>query len=330
MASIKFDKSDLTDIRQFYQEELDRALKRLQHITSVLEQLGDQGALPEMDVKLPASEAKPARRGRKPKAVTEAAEVKVPAKRGRKPKAEVEVTEVKVPAKRGRKPKAVAETTEEKAPAKRGRKPKAVTEVAEVKVPAKRGRKPKIATETAEVKTPAKRGRKPKAITEVAEVKVPAKRGRKPKIATETAEVKTPAKRGRKPKAVTEAAEVKVPAKRGRKPGAVAKEATAGRTPRKSSNRPPWENIMTHRLQTLGKPMTYDQLTDDILNYTKLSESRRKTTKQSITQVVFRLRKKGEGFDTFSLGKKEKYIALKEWFDEKGVIRDEYKNRAEE
>ena len=75
------------------------------------------------------------------------------------------------PKKRGRKPKAETEAAAaETAPKKRGRKPKAETEAAAVETaPKKRGRKPKAETEAAAVETaPKKRGRKPKAETEAA------------------------------------------------------------------------------------------------------------------------------------------------------------------
>ena len=114
----------------------------------------------------------------------------------------VEAGLVEAPKKRGRKPKAVVEAADA-APKKRGRKPKAVTAAASdaTAVPKRRGRPAKQTNTTDSPSAPKKRGRPAKS-TE-AMVVAPAKRGRKPKAAI-TGSVNKPApqaKRGRKPKA---------------------------------------------------------------------------------------------------------------------------------
>jgi hypothetical protein len=97
------------------------------------------------------------------------------------------------------------------------------------------------------------------------------------------------------------------------------------RTGRKSK----WELLILKRIRQLDKPVTYDELTDEIMNFSKLPESKKKSTKQAVVNVVFRLRNRDRKLDTFSIGTREKYIALKNWFEKPGEIKKEYAAKIE-
>lgn len=86
-----------------------------------------------------------------------------------------------------------------------------------------------------------------------------------------------------------------------------------------------WEDLVVKRLRHIDKPLTYEELTDEIMTFGNLPEEKRKSTKQAIVGVVFRLRKRKVKLNTFSIGTKEKYIALKRWFDTNGEIKEQYR-----
>ena len=67
-----------------------------------------------------------------------------------------------------------------------------------------------------------------------------------------------------------------------------------------------------------------DELTEEIMTFSKIPESKRTTTKQAIVNVIFRLRSRDKKLDTFSMGTREKYIALKSWFEKPGEIKKAY------
>ncbi|MCJ7824019.1 MAG: hypothetical protein MUP44_03905, partial [Anaerolineales bacterium] len=87
---------------------------------------------------------------------------------------------------------------------------------------------------------------------------------------------------------------------------------------KKSGRKPKWELLIMKRLRQLDKPVTYDELTDEIMAFSKLPENKRTSTKQAIVNVIFRLRSRDKKLDTFSIGTREKYIALKGWFEKPG------------
>jgi hypothetical protein len=57
MESVKLHENDLAVMKQFYQQELDKTMKHLQHIKSVLESLGEKGTRIEISVKGGSSSA---------------------------------------------------------------------------------------------------------------------------------------------------------------------------------------------------------------------------------------------------------------------------------
>lgn len=105
--------------------------------------------------------------------------------------------------------------------------------------------------------------------------------------------------------------------------------ATARRKTKKKGRKSKWELLIMKRMRQLDRPVTYDELTDEIMAFSKLPESKRKSTKQAVVNVVFRLRNRDQKLDTFSIGTREKYIALKGWFDKPGEIKKEYADKIE-
>ena len=88
-----------------------------------------------------------------------------------------------------------------------------------------------------------------------------------------------------------------------------------------------WEFLILKRMRQLNRPVTYDELTDEIMLFSKLPKEKRKSTKQAIVNVTFRMRTKTKKLDTFSIGTKEKYLALKRWFDKPGEINKAYEDK---
>lgn len=97
-----------------------------------------------------------------------------------------------------------------------------------------------------------------------------------------------------------------------------------GESKKKPGRKSKWELVIMKRLRQLDKPVTYDQLTDEIMAFARIPPEKRTSTKQALVNVVFRLRNRDHKLDTFSMGTREKYIALKSWFDAPGKIKKEY------
>ncbi len=85
-----------------------------------------------------------------------------------------------------------------------------------------------------------------------------------------------------------------------------------------------WDLLIMKRLRQLDRPVTYDELTEEIMAFSKLPENKKTSTKQAVVNVIFRLRNRDKKLDTFSMGTREKYIALKNWFEKPGEIKKEY------
>ncbi len=95
-------------------------------------------------------------------------------------------------------------------------------------------------------------------------------------------------------------------------------------TKKKPGRKSKWELMVMKRMRQLDMPVTYDQLTDEIMVFNKIPQLKRTSTKQAVVNVVFRLRNRDHKLDTFSMGTREKYIALKNWFEAPGKIKREY------
>ena len=93
---------------------------------------------------------------------------------------------------------------------------------------------------------------------------------------------------------------------------------------KKPGRKSKWELIVMKRMRQLDKPVTYDQLTDEIMLFNKIPPGKKTSTKQAVVNLVFRLRTRDHKLDTFSMGTREKYIALKSWFDSPGNLKKDY------
>ena len=113
----------------------------------------------------------------------------------------------------------------------------------------------------------------------------------------------------------------RIPAELKNTSGATLKKDGKRKKPGRKSK---WELVIMKRLRQLDKPVTYDQLTDEIMAFARIPPEKRTSTKQAVVNVVFRLRNRDHKLDTFSMGTREKYIALKSWFDAPGKIKKEY------
>jgi hypothetical protein len=105
--------------------------------------------------------------------------------------------------------------------------------------------------------------------------------------------------------------------------------AASRKAPKKKGRKSKWELLILKRLRQLDRPVTYDELTDEIMAISSFPDNKRKSTKQAVVNVVFRLRNRDQKLDTFSIGTREKYIALKGWFEKPGEIKKEYANKIE-
>ncbi|MCK5137092.1 MAG: hypothetical protein KAR19_15000 [Bacteroidales bacterium] len=101
-------------------------------------------------------------------------------------------------------------------------------------------------------------------------------------------------------------------------------EPSVSKTKKKTGRKSKWELLIMKRLRQLDKPVTYDELTEEIMTFSKIPENKRISTKQAVVNVIFRLRNRDKKLDTFSIGTREKYIALRRWFENPGEIKKEY------
>lgn len=86
-----------------------------------------------------------------------------------------------------------------------------------------------------------------------------------------------------------------------------------------------WEELIVKELKNMNKPMTYDQLTEAIMKYGNIPESKRENTKRAITNLVFRLRKQNRKLTTVGSGTREKLIALNAWMENESELKDPFK-----
>jgi hypothetical protein len=93
---------------------------------------------------------------------------------------------------------------------------------------------------------------------------------------------------------------------------------------RKPGIRSAWARLILSQLSTSDRPLTYNELTDEVMKTAKIPASKKESTKRSVVNVAFRLKNRDKKIKTFSVGQKEKYIARIEWFNDSGRISREY------
>lgn len=111
----------------------------------------------------------------------------------------------------------------------------------------------------------------------------------------------------------------------------VKKRATPSKKKRTSrpGRKSVWEPLILKRLRQLDKPVTYEELTEEIMTLAKIPPEKKKSTKQAILSVAFRMRTRDNKIDTYSAGTREKYVGLRQWFDEPGTMSKEYAGKIE-
>ncbi len=192
--------------------------------------------------------------------------------------------------------------------------------------PKKRGRKPKVQKEKAvEVKAePKKRGRKPKVQKEkVAAVKAePKKRGRKPKVKTAAATAKKTEKVSKKKVAKTP--KVKEPKKRGRKPKPVRKSIKTG----KGEDKVKWIDLIYDILRSKKSLMLSNSLTLAAMERLGIADADKDRVRMAISTNLTRLTKYDKTINKYSQeGTSGSFYGLAEWFDDKGKLNAEFKNK---
>lgn len=93
---------------------------------------------------------------------------------------------------------------------------------------------------------------------------------------------------------------------------------------KKTGLRSAWAKLILEQLDKANKPLTYNELTEQVMAAANIPEEKKQSTKNAIVNVTFRLKNRDKMLDTVSAGQKEKYVAKSEWFTEEGKIKDEY------
>ena len=103
-------------------------------------------------------------------------------------------------------------------------------------------------------------------------------------------------------------------------PGTAAAKKRGGRKSK-------WEPLIEKALRDKDQPLTYDELTAEIMAASDIPESKKASTRQAIVSVLFRLRSQDGDIKTFSLGTREKYIGLTDWTDSRGKLKKAYRDK---
>lgn len=114
--------------------------------------------------------------------------------------------------------------------------------------------------------------------------------------------------------------------RRGRKPGPKpgakkAKTSSGGAKPGRKST---WEPLIYETLNKFKRPLTYDDLTEEVMQLGGIPEEKRDNTKQALQSVIFRVRKNGGDLHTLNLGGREKHIVLEDWLNNSGALKSEF------
>lgn len=93
-----------------------------------------------------------------------------------------------------------------------------------------------------------------------------------------------------------------------------------------------WGSYILKKLKQSDQPLTYNELIEEAKKSSVKGIKGRseESIRQSILNSAFRLRTQQEEVETFGLpGSKEKFVALRSWFDGSGNIKPEYMAKAE-
>ncbi len=87
-----------------------------------------------------------------------------------------------------------------------------------------------------------------------------------------------------------------------------------------------WDKAIIKTIVSAGRPLSYDEITDFLMISEGRDSSKRKNTKATVQNTVFRLRH-DKKLNTFSMGARTKYIAPLTWFENTGEIKEEFKSK---
>jgi hypothetical protein len=92
-----------------------------------------------------------------------------------------------------------------------------------------------------------------------------------------------------------------------------------------------WGAFVKDKLKETQTPMTYEQLVDVAMKEFKIQESKRANTRQAIISSAYRLRNLYGELKTFAMkGSRIKFVALPDWFNTNGRIKNEFSSRIKE
>jgi len=111
----------------------------------------------------------------------------------------------------------------------------------------------------------------------------------------------------------------------------VDQETTRRKRKKKRGPKPTWSKFILDRLKAADRPMTYNELFRDAMVLKNKAPEEYHATKASVLNSAFRLRTVANKIDTLGEeGKKEKFIVLTKWMDEKGALVSPYNHKLEE
>lgn len=87
------------------------------------------------------------------------------------------------------------------------------------------------------------------------------------------------------------------------------------------------EQFVTKRLRAMKRPLSLDELTDELMIFGQIPAAERKQARQKVVPFIRRYKRLGKKFDSYDVSNKERYVGLKSWFDQPGVLKETYLNR---
>ncbi|MCB0762143.1 MAG: hypothetical protein KDC12_11525 [Flavobacteriales bacterium] len=110
-----------------------------------------------------------------------------------------------------------------------------------------------------------------------------------------------------------------------KKATAPAKPASTRKRRKKRGRKSIWGDYILKELKATDRPLLYSEIIESAKIRFNIPDSKMKELKAAINQSAFRLRTIHEKIDTIGAeGKKERYMALKAWYDEEGNIIKDY------
>lgn len=108
----------------------------------------------------------------------------------------------------------------------------------------------------------------------------------------------------------------------------IADQGTVRKRRKKRGRKSIWGDYILRTLKATDRPLSYKEIIESAKFNFHVREENIKALKAAINQSAFRLRTIHKKIETFGEpGKKERYLALSVWYDEKGKLKSEYKKK---